>query len=340
MTTKDPEAADFKRGTYWAGIKRFVRRTYRVPGVRRAVRVIAITGGRLYRDDGWAMASHLTLSALMALFPFLIFVAAIASMFGDKGLATDASQYLFDTVPANIAGPIADEVAKVLAGPSPGVLTVSILVTFYLASNGVEAVRAALKRAYGSSTSRSFWFIRLQSAGFVIIGALACLALALLGVLGPLIWEVLQRWFPDLASFNDKAQLFRYVIVGSLLAAALTASHLWLPGTGNWRELRIWPGIVATLLLWWAATSIFAAYLKGFANYYSTYAGLTGIVTALFYLYIMSLILIFGAELNAAIARTNPRAMRRRKEKKMAREEKKETRRTGRMPVKPAANDD
>ena len=83
---------------------------------------------------------------------------------------------------------------------------------------------------------------------------------------------------------------------------------------------------MATLILWWDATSIFAAYLKGFANYASTYAGLAGIVTSLFYLYIMSLILIFGAELNAAIARTSPKAQRRRKEKMEARELKKELR--------------
>jgi membrane protein len=351
MTTKDPEAADFKRGSYWAGIKRFVRRTYQIPGVRRTVRVIAITAGRLYQDDGWAMASHLTLSALMALFPFLIFVAALAGFFGASGLADQAAHYLFDTLPENIAKTISDQVYIVLTERNPSLLTISVIVTFYLAMNGVEAVRAALTRAYGSVSTRPFWLLRLQSAGFVVIGALAFMALALLGVLGPLIWEVLQRWFPDLANLSDQVQIYRYVIVGSLLAAALTASHLWLPGRGKWRHLRIWPGIVATLLGWWVATSVFAAYLKGFANYASTYAGLTSIVTALFYLYIMSLILIFGAELNAAIARTSPRASRRREEKKAEREEKreekkeerkekKEIRKAKRLPIEPPANDD
>jgi membrane protein len=207
---------------------------------------------------------------------------------------------------------------------------------FYLASNGVEAVRAALTRAYGSEPGRSFWRLRLQTAGFVLIGALACLALALLGVLGPLLWNLLQRWFPNLADLSDSFQLFRYIIVGSLLTGALTAAHLWLPGRGAWRELRIWPGIVATLLLWWISTSIFAAYLESFANYYSTYAGLASIVTALFYLYIMSLILIFGAELNAAIARTGPRANRRRKEKK----EMKRMQKLNLEDLAPPANDD
>ena len=316
MTTKHPDDTHPKRGFFQAAVGRLVHRIYRIPGTRRSVRVLVIAGGRLYQDDGWAMASHLTLSGLMALFPFLIFVAAIAGFFGVGDLADQAAELLFETLPEDVAGAIADEVYNVLSGPGVGVLTISIVVMFYLASNGVEAVRAALTRAYGSEQSRSFWLLRLQSAGFVIIGALALLALALLGVLGPLIWNLLQRWFPNLVDFTGSFQIFRYVIVGSLLAAALTAAHLWLPGQGNWRHLRIWPGIAATMALWWVATTAFAAYLEGFANYISTYAGLASIVTALFYIYIMSLILIFGAEINAATARTSPHASRRHKKTK------------------------
>ena len=120
------------------------------------MRVTAITGGRLYQDDGWAMASHLTLSALMALFPFLILVAAVAGFFGAADLADQAADLLFDAVGEEIAGAVADEVHRVLSGPNADVLTVSVVVMFYLASNGVEAVRAALTRAYGSESARSF----------------------------------------------------------------------------------------------------------------------------------------------------------------------------------------
>lgn len=330
MTTKHPDMSDMKRSSWAVAARRLLNRLYQIPGMRRTIRVVAISAGRLYQDDGWAMASHLTLSALMALFPFLIFAAAIAGFFGAEDLADQAATALFDVLPEDVAGSISSEVHKILRGPNAGVLTVSIVVMFYLASNGVEAIRAALTRAYGQSPSRGFWFLRLQSAGFVIIGAFALLALALLGVFGPLLWNLLQRWFPNLVEFNDSFQLYRYLIVGSLLTAALTACHLWLPGRGNWRHLRIWPGIAATLLLWWIATTAFAMYLETFANYVSTYAGLASIVTALFYLYIMSLILIFGAELNAAIARTSPRAVQRRRRRKLRR---------AATPV-PPANDD
>ncbi len=314
MTTKLPDNDDVRRPSIWAGIRRAAGTVYQVPGVRRAVRVIGISINRLAQDDGWAMASHLTLSALMALFPFLIFVAALAGIFGNESLADQAAEQLFATLPETVAGPIAAEVHNVLTGPNAGVLTVSILITFYLASNGVEAIRAALSRAYGTEQQRTYWFLKLQSFGFVFLGAVAALALALLGVLGPLIWALLVRWFPNLADNSANFEFVRYVIVGTVSTAVLTAAHLWLPGR-RWQGIRLWPGIVATLALWWLATAAVAKYLEGFANYVSTYAGLASIVATLFYLYIMSVILIFGAELNAAIARTSPRATRRRTDK-------------------------
>ncbi len=272
---------------------------------RRAYRIVAVTLGRLYQDDGWAMASHLALSALMALFPFLIFVAAVAGVIGEEQLADQVADLLFQTIPAEIAGPIAREVHNVLTGPQTSVLTISVVVTIYLASNGVEAVRAALGRAYGAKLNRSFLFLRLQSIVFVLIGAVAALVSATLGVLGPTIWGFLEEWLPGLQDFRFGFNVGRIVVVGLLLGAALTAAHRWLPGRPT-QPMRLWPGILATMVLWWTATEIFAAYLVRFANYSTTYAGLASVVTVIFYLYIMSLIMIFGAEFNAAIVRTRP----------------------------------
>lgn len=291
----------------WAGpAGRAARRVLAIRGVRRAYRSIGMALGRLYADDGWAMASHLALSALMALFPFLIFVAALAGFIGQKDLADGVADLLFQTVPPEVARPIADEVHRVVDQSGTGVLTISIVVTIYLASNGVEAVRAALSRAYGGEQVHSFLVLRLQSVFFVVIGAVVLLVLALLGVLGPLIWSLLERWFPLLEDSRRSFELLRYVIVGSVLTLALIAAHLWLPGKHS-RQIRLWPGIGATLILWLIATAALATYLSRFANYVSTYAGLAGVVTVIFYLYVMSLILIFGAELNAAVARTSPR---------------------------------
>jgi membrane protein len=293
--------------------RRAIRPVMEIRAIRRTYDVLVTALGRMYQDDGWAMASHLALSALMALFPFLIFVAAVAGLIGQQQLADQAASLLFEAWPAEVAGPIANEVHNVLTRSHGSIITISVVVTIYLASNGVEAVRAALTRAYGTGPyTRSFIFLRLQSIGFVIIGALACLALALLGVLGPLIWELVQRSefvqrvFPSIADYRGSFEILRYGVTGILLGTALTAAHLWLPSKRR-KGLRLWPGILATLVLWWIATAALATYLSTFANYVSTYAGLAGVVTVIFYLYVMALILILGAEVNAALFKTSPR---------------------------------
>ncbi len=58
-----------------------------------------------------------------------------------------------------------------------------------------------------------------------------------------------------------------------------------------------------TLACWLVAAQFFAVYLRGFADYVSTYAGLAGIVVALVFLYLMSAIFLFGAEFNGALLR-------------------------------------
>jgi membrane protein len=92
------------------------------------------------------------------------------------------------------------------------------------------------------------------------------------------------------------------VVTSVLVVAALAAAHLWLPaGRPPWRAL--WPGFATTLVTWLLAAWIFAYYLRVFANYTATYAGLAGVVTAMFFLYVVAVLMIFGAEFNAALGR-------------------------------------
>ena len=107
-------------------------------------------------DDGWAMASHVSLTTLMSIFPFLIFVAALAGFIGDIKLADILTDFLFSSWPRTIADPIVSEVHRAVANASGGLITGSALVAFCLASAGVGAVRSALNRAYRAAEQRAF----------------------------------------------------------------------------------------------------------------------------------------------------------------------------------------
>ncbi|RCS22451.1 YihY/virulence factor BrkB family protein [Phyllobacterium salinisoli] len=258
--------------------------------------------GHFYSDDGWAFASHIALSGLMALFPFLIFATSLASFLGANAFADTAVHVIFDTWPETIARPIAREVMNVLTVQRGGLLTVSVIAAAYFASNGIEALRIALNRAYRVTDTRSIIFCRLQSLGFVIIATLSLTAISVLLVLAPLAVRLAEQWFPAIAPYTGSLDIWRYLIAVGVLVTALLAVHIWLPA-GKRGFLDILPGIVLTLFAWLAGSIIFAKYLESFANYVSTYAGLASIMVSIVFLYIISAIFILGAEINAAILR-------------------------------------
>ena len=257
-------------------------------------RVLGDALGHFNNDDGWAIASHLALSALLALFPFLIFATSLASFLGARAFADTAVHLVFDTWPDEIAEPIAREVTSVLTVPRGDVLTFGILITAYFASNGIEALRVGLNRAYRVVETRSIFLLRAQSLGFVIVSTLL--------VVAPIAVGIAEKHLPWIRPFTGTITVWRFIIAVLVIVGGLIAVHMWLPA-GRRRFRDIIPGLIFTLVFWVAGSSAFAAYLGRFSSYASTYAGLASMMIALVFLYMISAIFIIGGELNAAIMR-------------------------------------
>lgn len=254
-------------------------------------------------DDGWAIASHIALSTLMSLFPFLIVVTSLAGFVGSKDLADEVARLLLEAWPVEVATPIANDIHSVLTTARGGVLTVGVVLAIYFSSSGIESLRIGLNRAYNTAEGRSVWLLRLESIGYVIVGAFALLLPAFLVVLGPLIFATAATHIAWLGSFWWVMTFLRFGVASALLVVALILVHKWLPA-GSRRLGEIAPGIITTLVLWFIAGDIFGRYLSEFANAYVTYyAGLASAMVALIYLYVTASIFIYGGELNAAIIR-------------------------------------
>jgi len=254
-------------------------------------------------DDGWAIASYIALSTLMALFPFLIVVTALAGFFfGSKELADEAAHLLLEAWPREVAAPIATDITGVLTSTRGDVLTFGVMFALYFASSGVESLRIGLNRAYNMKEPRAWWLLRLESILYVLVGAVAILAFSFLVVLAPLILSKLVHYLPALEQFGDLITFARYGVAASVLVFALMIVHLWLPA-GRRSFGQIAPGIIATLLLWLISGAVFGRYLANYAfAYVSMYAGLASAMVALVFLYVSASIFIYGGELNSAIA--------------------------------------
>ncbi|TCR64539.1 YihY/virulence factor BrkB family protein [Bosea sp. BK604] len=257
---------------------------------------------RFIAHDSWAIASHIALSVLMSLFPFLIVVTAFGGMFGSREAADEATMLLFEAWPREIAGPIAREVRSVLTATRGDALTLGAVLALYFSSSGVEALRIGLNRAYEAYEWRAWWHTRLESILYVIGGAVFMLAFAFLVVLGPLVLRGLIGLLPELAPLSAALSFVRVAAATVLIVLALVVAHRLLPARAP--HIRIlWPGILVTLVFWLIGGLGFGWYLDSFADtYVTTYAGLATAMIALVFLYWLAAIFLYGAELNAAYA--------------------------------------
>jgi membrane protein len=256
---------------------------------------------RFNRDDGWAIASHIALSALMSLFPFFLVLTAFAGIFGSQDLADEAAKLMLEAWPEEVAGAVAGELHNVLTSAHSRVLTVGVMLALYFSSSGIESLRIALNRAYATVDPRPIWLLRLESIGYVLVSAVALLALSFLVVLAPLIWRTVVRYVPQAEAMTDIVTVVRFSVASLILIVALIVVHMWLPA-GRRKFFDIAPGILATLLLWLAAGTLFGRYLADYAFTYSFYyAGLASPMIALVFLYFSASIFIYGGELNSVI---------------------------------------
>ncbi len=272
--------------------------------MRRAVQIVIDAYWHFQDVDGWAIASHIALSALMALFPFFILLTSLAGLlFGSNDLADEVARLMLATWPEEVAQPITREIHNVLTITHTGALTVGAVLAVYFASSGVESLRIGLNRAYGVLETRHWILLRLESIGYVLVATAASLALGFLIVLGPLLFRTALRYAPWLEPLEGKFTFFRFAIATVVLTVALFVAHKWLPA-GRRRVVEILPGIVATLIMWLAAGIAFGRYLAEYSfTYVNTYAGLASAMIALVFLYWTASIFIYGGELNSAILR-------------------------------------
>jgi membrane protein len=256
-------------------------------------------------DDGWAIASHIALSTLMALFPFLIVLTSLAGFFGSKELADQAASLMLQVWPKQVADSLSGEIHDVLTTTRGDILTIGAVLAVYFASNGVEALRVALNRAYSVIELRRWYWLRLESIGYTLVAAFTSLAMAFLIVLFPLMLEAARRHIPFFVETNEHfLNVTRYSVTIGALVIALFILHAWLPA-GRRGFLQILPGIIFTMAASLVSGIVFGQYLTRFANNYVTmYAGLASVIIALVFLYFLAAIFVYGGELNAAIIKS------------------------------------
>lgn len=255
---------------------------------------------RLFADEAIPLAGNIAFRILFSVFPFLIFLTALAGFLGSNELAEGVVTFLLGIAPAELVKPLAPEIRSILTVPRSGLLSISALITIWSAMGGVDSVRVGLNRAYDIRETRNVWWLYVQNVLFVIGSAIFLLVFALLIVFAPVLIQLIETHAPAVRGHFVTLEQLRYPIGIALLTLGVLFCHRVLPAK-TLSVLEVLPGVVLTVVAWVVMSSAFSIYLLNFNTFASTYASLSGVFTAMFFVYIAALVLILGGEVNRVL---------------------------------------
>ena len=256
-------------------------------------------------DDAMGLAAQLAYYLVLALFPFILFLVAVLDTFSNPEFATQILVYLRQVLPAEVFAIIDGYIGQFLSNESsaPGLLSVGILGTIWAASGAFSAIINALNKAYDVEETRPYWKVK----GIAILMTIGLSGLILAGVLllvvGPDIGKAIADYFGLGGVFTVVWGIGRWV--GALLFLVFTVALIYYFAPDAGQPFRwITPGGFIGVFLWILASLAFRFYLSTDFNSYSvTYGSIGAVIILLLYLYISSLAILFGAELNATLVR-------------------------------------
>lgn len=258
-------------------------------------------------NDGFIHAGNLAYLSLLALFPFFIVAASIASVFGQTQDGTEAVNAFFMAVPRNVADALRQPIHDVIhARTGSGIVWLGVAVGVWTSGSLIETIRDILRRAYGTHSGAPFWQHRLRAIAIVILSVIGTMVAFSAQVAIAGIDQFIQRVFP----FADEAiYLVQATRLVPLVVLCLTLYGLFYTLTPKKYRLSScpkWPGAVLTALWWYGTVMVLPWVLSHLSTYDMTYGSLAGVMITLIFFFVVGLGVVIGAELNAALADLPP----------------------------------
>jgi membrane protein len=253
------------------------------------------------------LAQSTAYSAMVSLFPVLIVAAAIVSLIPDATPLRIQLSLFFDRILPPDVSPLLQSyfVSSPQTIKSAHALVLACLVSVTGASSVIATLMEGVRRANDlPADCWTFWQRRGRAFLLVPLSLVPFAIASILVVFGHLITEWLALHVMPFARAPVLllAVLIRWTVAlaGSIGIVALIY-HMGTPMRQSWK--RTLPGAVVSTATWFLATLAFGWYVTRFANYSQVYGSLGAGIALLFWLYIISLCVLFGAEFNTEFHR-------------------------------------
>jgi membrane protein len=251
---------------------------------------------RFQKDEIPRLSAELAYYFLLSLFPFLIFLFTLLAYLPipHEDILSVIRQY----APKEALHLVEANIHRVMDDQNWKLLSFSIIVAIWSASNGMNAIVRAFNRAYDVEENRPFFIARGMSV-LLTIGMIFVIIVALfLPVFGKTIGLFLFSAFGFSQTFLMTWNALRWVISSLILFVVFTALYYFAPNK-KLRCANIVRGAIFATVGWILMSLAFSYYVNNFANYTAMYGSLGGMIILMVWFYLSGMIIVLGGEMNA-----------------------------------------
>lgn len=253
---------------------------------------------KINNDDIFALGAQLAYYLMLSFFPFLIFLMTVVGF--SRLNSADILDGLRAILPNNVFNLVDTTVVELIETQNAGLLGASIILTSWSASSGFRAVIKGINKAYNIKESRSF----IKRAFIAVFFTLALVLIIMLTLAMLVFGEVIGKYILSIVPFKEIItsiwNMSRYIIVILMMIWIFAGIYRYAPAKKfPWRE--VFPGAIVSTLGWIIVSLGFSYYINNIANYSRLYGSVGAVFVLMTWLYITSMILIFGAEFNSVL---------------------------------------
>ena len=273
-----------------------------------AIRTARLAAGDFSRHDMSTYAAALAYRLLFSLFPFLVFLTTLLGFLRMPELFDWLREQAAYVLPRE-AMDLVNTVVTELQTPQGGLMSVAIALAIWSASAGVLGTMNALNVVFEVKERRAAWKRVVVSLVYTLALALMLIIAATMMITGPGLLGWLAHYVRLDTYFITIWTWLRWPIVFLLLI--LVVSMVYYAGPNLRQPFRlITSGAVIAVTAWVAASFAFAFYVQNFASYNKTYGSMGAVIVLLLYFYLSAAVVLFGAEVNAVLARARGEPIR------------------------------
>ena len=261
---------------------------------------------QVMEDEVPDLAAGLSYRFLFAVFPFGIFLAALAAFVAQAtGLGDPTQQILSaidDNLPPDVAAQIAPQLESVLGQTRPALLSIGALLALWAATGGVSSLMSAMNTAYDVEETRGFVGKLVRALLLTILGSIGILVAFVTIVGGSIVTEQAVSVLGIGPGAWAAISLLRYPLMLALVAFAVAALFRFGPNVAVSFRWTLVGGIVFAVG-WLAAAAVFGLYVANFGSYANTYGALGGVIVLMLWFYLTAVLLLVAAEVTAVLAK-------------------------------------